>query len=40
MKLFSYDFGKFIFRYLKYPRNRALMKEGITMSEAPSTYAF
>ena len=28
------------FRYLKYPRNRALVKEGIAISKPPSTYGF
>ena len=28
----------FIFRYLKYPKNCALMKEDIVISEPPSTY--
>ena len=30
----------FIFLYLRYPKNCVLMKEGIVISEPPSTYAF
>ena len=44
MKVFSYDFNVAdivqIFCYLKYPRNRTVMKEGAAISEPPSTYAF
>ena len=38
IKVLSSDFcvpGMFIFRYLKYPRNRALLKEGIEICEPP-----